>query len=227
MSWLRGTEGWDELGGRAPPIRTRTGNGDELWEGNNIPIFAHPPYIPIKQTTPSPARHPPAFPRHLPYLITSQNDRPSARPGRQWPPASLSPLLPSLSHARPSPSARDSRSKAPHPDPALTSPYRGPFHPELAEDRPRCLPIRHAPRSFRSRRSSVPPLSPPPRRSLPLRLLAPAHPRLLCVPPRPARRPALRGAQLARPGMRHRAAAEGRVSPAQASQIKSCYPWLR
>ena len=183
------------------------------------------PYIPIKQTTPSSARHAPAFSRHLTLSYhPTPFDRPSARPGRPLP---CQPLLPSLSHARPSPSARDSRSKAPHPDPALTSPYRGPFHPELAEDRPRCLPIRHAPRSFRSRRSSVPPLSPPPRRSLPLRLLAPAHPRLLCVPPRLARRPALRCAQLARPGMRHRAAAEGRVSPAQASQIKSCYPWLR
>lgn len=26
----RSREGWDELGGRAPPIRTRTGNGDEV-----------------------------------------------------------------------------------------------------------------------------------------------------------------------------------------------------
>lgn len=28
-------------------------------------------------------------------------------------------------------------------------PYRAAFHPELAEDRPRCRPIRHPPRSFR------------------------------------------------------------------------------
>ena len=164
-----------------------------------FPFSLSLPYIPIKQTTPSPARHAPAFARHVALSYhPSRCDRPSARPGRPLPCQSL---LPSLSHARPSPSARDSRSKARAPDAALTCPYRGPFHPELAEDRPRCVPIGHAPRAFRASVLV-------PRRVTISASALPRAARPPCAAPRDLRCRARTGSR----GLATRGAAEGRVA---------------
>lgn len=66
---VKRTASWDEWEdehpqfGRVPEMESRSEREIRF-------PFSLTPYIPIKQTTPSPARHPPAFPRHSPYLIT-------------------------------------------------------------------------------------------------------------------------------------------------------------
>lgn len=70
-------------------------------------------------------------------------------------------------------------------------PYRAAFHPELAEDRPRCRPIRHPPRSFRP--TPRPPPFPSERARRPQVASAHAATRaaaccLRCQPPLPATR---------------------------------------
>ena len=81
-------------------------------------------------------------------------------------------------------------------------PYRAAFHPELAEDRPRCRPIRHPPRSFRPTRLPSPVL-------LHFRASERVAPR---SPLHTPRRVLLPAACAASPGGRRRAA-DGRVWP--------------
>ena len=68
--------------GRVPEMERRSGR--QL----RFPFSLSLPYIPIKQTTPSPFRHAPAFPRHAVLSYHPFLDRQAQCPS--WTPASLS-----------------------------------------------------------------------------------------------------------------------------------------